>query len=124
MEELACDPTRSDGTNDICYPLESWHDQSWSLGEIFGRPIHGACPLTELEGYGAETVCLEVPDERDVLISAGGKEHKYESGYLRCYILPGIPHSLQFRLLLTKGFRESGFRHDASTATAKQRISI
>lgn len=62
--------------------------QSWTLSEIFGRPIKGTCLVHALGDPDAESVCLNVPNEREVYASQGVVEHKKPSGYSRCYVLP------------------------------------
>lgn len=64
-------------------------EKPWSLTEVFGRSIKGACPLIEEEGPNAKPICVNVPHERKVFISAGAFELKNDDGYSRCYhILP------------------------------------
>jgi phosphatidylinositol glycan class T len=58
------------------------------LSEVFGRPIRGSCPLTVEEGTESETVCINVPHERDIYTSVGAVERKREDGVSRCYKLP------------------------------------
>ncbi|KAF2136394.1 uncharacterized protein K452DRAFT_322444 [Aplosporella prunicola CBS 121167] len=89
IEEIECDTSKSYHAGDSCYPLYKSSDPSWSLEEIFGRPIKGACPLTG-DGEASETVCLNVPTEREVQVKTENKydESKYDDGQLRCYKLP------------------------------------
>ncbi|KZF21062.1 GPI transamidase component Gpi16 [Xylona heveae TC161] len=89
-EELACDTSKPYASSDACYPLDSTSEQPWSLSEIFGRPMKHSCPLTDSEGEGAETVCIEVPHERQVYATAGSTEHKRPDGFSRCYKLSEI----------------------------------
>lgn len=65
-------------------------EPSWSLSEVFGRPIKGACPLTPESGEESQTVCLNVPPERQVSVQAlqPVSEHRNDEGFLRCYKLP------------------------------------
>ncbi|KAI9873533.1 MAG: Subunit of the glycosylphosphatidylinositol transamidase complex-like protein, partial [Pleopsidium flavum] len=87
-EELVCDTSKPYASNEACYPLDITYEQPWSLTEVFGRPIQGSCSLTDDMGVEAETVCINVPHERDVYTSSGAVEHKHEDGYSRCYKLP------------------------------------
>lgn len=89
IEEVSCDDSKHYNSHDSCFPLSSRSEPSWSLQEVFGRPIKGACPLTA-DGPDAETVCINVQPERDIKVetSAKYKETKYEDGFLRCYKLP------------------------------------
>lgn len=54
--------------------------------EVFGRKVKGVCPLTADE---ATTVCIKVPDEREVHVPPGAVAYKSQDGYSRCYQLPG-----------------------------------
>jgi len=83
-----CDTSKPYASNDACYPLDITYEQPWSLSEVFGRPIRGSCPLTDEEGAESETVCINVPHERDIYTSAGAVERKREDGLSRCYKLP------------------------------------
>ncbi|KAI9792492.1 MAG: Subunit of the glycosylphosphatidylinositol transamidase complex-like protein [Piccolia ochrophora] len=96
-EELICDTTKSYASDSTCYPLDHTSEPSWSLGEVFGRKIRGACPLTESEGPASESVCVNVPSEREVQASAGAEERQYDEGRRRCYKLPD---STEFDLVL------------------------
>ncbi|MCJ1364468.1 Subunit of the glycosylphosphatidylinositol transamidase complex-like protein [Acarospora aff. strigata] len=87
-EELLCDTSKPYASNEACYPLDITYEQSWSLSEVFGRPIKGSCPLTEGDGADSETVCINVPNEREIYTSAGAVERKLSDGSSRCYKLP------------------------------------
>ncbi|KAL2012353.1 hypothetical protein VTN00DRAFT_5071 [Thermoascus crustaceus] len=86
-DQLACDPSKPYNSGDTCYPLEKTSEKGWSLTEVFGRSLKGACPLTEDHGEGAETICLNVPHEREVYVTAGAFETKKPDGFSRCYTL-------------------------------------
>ncbi|KAB2571227.1 GPI transamidase component GPI16 [Lasiodiplodia theobromae] len=89
IEEIPCDQSKPYPQHDSCFPLEATSEPAWSLNEVFGRPIKGACPLTA-EGPASETVCINVQPEREIKIETSAKyrEAKYEDGLLRCYELP------------------------------------
>ncbi|OCL13829.1 GPI transamidase-like protein component Gpi16 [Glonium stellatum] len=89
-EELSCDTSKPYNSEDSCYPLDKDAEPSWSLAEVFGRPLKGACPLTDASGYESETVCINVPTEREVQVNTSGTyaEERHEDGLLRCYKLP------------------------------------
>ncbi|KAJ5164401.1 uncharacterized protein N7500_006231 [Penicillium coprophilum] len=86
-EQLVCDTSKPYNSDDTCYPLEKTNDKSWSLTEVFGRSIHGVCPITDLDGSSDQSVCLRVPHERGVFISEGADEIKKEDGFTRCFKL-------------------------------------
>lgn len=86
-EELLCDTSKPYSNEDTCYPLAVSQGQSWTLSEIFGHPIKGTCLVHASGEPDAESVCLNVPNEREVHASQGVVEHKRPSGYSRCYVL-------------------------------------
>lgn len=90
IEDITCDTSKPYSSQDSCYPLDHVLEPSWSVAEIFGRPLKGACPLTAAEGDESETVCLNVPPERDVEVRTQGyhAQRMREGGFLRCYELP------------------------------------
>ena len=96
-EDLICDQTKIYAPYDACYPLDTVSAQSWSLTEVFGRPIRGSCLATDIQGKASESLCLNVPHERDVHISEGASQRKDEAGNSRCFTLP---LSDSFELLL------------------------
>ena len=89
-EELICDTSKPYASDSACYPLDHTSEPSWSLSEVFGRKIRGACPLTESSGPASETVCIKVPSEREVFASTGAVERRYDNGLERCFKLPGM----------------------------------
>ena len=62
--------------------------QSWSLSEIFGRPMKGSCLATNIDGEPTESVCINVPSKHQIHTSQGSIERKDTSETLRCYVLP------------------------------------
>jgi phosphatidylinositol glycan class T len=91
-EQLICDETKPYHSHDTCYPQDPTGEMSWSLKDLFGRAMAGQCPLAEEEGPDANSICVNVPHERMVLIGASGFEIKSEPGRpeSRCYQL--MPH--------------------------------
>lgn len=84
-EDLVCDESVPYHSHDVCYPKASLEDMGWSLEEVFGRKIPGACPLIDEEW---KPVCLQVPHERRVYVPFGAFEVKSppgEPGEHRCY---------------------------------------
>ena len=88
-EGLTCDKSKPYADSDACYPLDVSSDQSWSLSEVFGRPIKGSCLATDTSRMATESVCLNVPHEREVWTSGGAIENKKASGQSRCFTLHG-----------------------------------
>lgn len=97
--DLICDHTKGYASHDACYPLDTFSAQSWSLTEVFGRPIRGSCLATNLQGKASESLCLNVPHERDVHISEGARQRKIPAGSSRCFT---IPPSEPFEMILPK----------------------
>jgi GPI-anchor transamidase subunit T len=92
-DQLVCDGSKPYHSHDTCYPLDAGHELPWSIKDVFGRPMAGSCPLTDDEGPDAKSVCLEVPHERNVMISASGFEVKSQPWVRpesRCYQLMPI----------------------------------
>lgn len=80
--ELKCDTSKPYHNDDTCYPAEYGANQDWTLGQIFGRPMKGTCPLADPT---VPQVCLHVPDSRSVYISGGVREIKNPDGLSRCF---------------------------------------
>lgn len=87
-EELICDTTKPYASSDTCYPLDTSTAQSWSLSDIFGRPIKGSCLVDNSIAEPTESVCIKVPQEQQIQVSEASVEHKDPSKQQRCYILP------------------------------------
>ncbi|KAJ5669782.1 hypothetical protein N7462_010852 [Penicillium macrosclerotiorum] len=87
-EDLLCDTSKPYNSEDTCFPLERANGEAWSLKEVFGRSLNGACPLTESNGSSEQPICLRVPHERGVFISEGAVEDKKNDGFTRCFTLP------------------------------------
>ncbi|EEH05613.1 GPI transamidase component GPI16 [Histoplasma capsulatum G186AR] len=94
-EELICDQSKPYNSHDTCYPVGKSADQGWRLSEVFGRNIPGGCPLTEEEENKRQHVCIKVPNDGDVLVTAGAIERKSPDGLSRCYsLLDDFPFDL------------------------------
>lgn len=105
QEELVCDQSKTYAAHYACYPLDAGHGQSWSLAEIFGRPIKGSCLATNLEGKNTDSLCVNVHHERQVYTSAGATEIKNPEGDSRCFVLPSTD---LFELVLPKQDNHTG----------------
>ncbi|KAI4203359.1 MAG: hypothetical protein LQ350_001880 [Teloschistes chrysophthalmus] len=91
-EELICDTSKPYSSPEACYPLDVSTTQTWSLSEIFGRPIKGSCLATDTHGKAIESVCIKVPNEHRIQISEGTKERTDPLENQRCYIIPESDH--------------------------------
>ena len=87
-ESLICDTSKPYSSDDACYPLDVSNGQPWSLTEVFGRPIKGRCLSTDSEDVESDSVCIEVPHDREVYTSPGATEHKHQNGNSRSFALP------------------------------------
>ncbi|KAF2026604.1 GPI transamidase component GPI16 precursor [Setomelanomma holmii] len=90
IEEIECDTSKGYNGHDTCYPLNKGTEPAWTLEEVFGRPLKGACPLTDENGDAANTVCINAPPERTIEANTTGQfvETKLAYDTMRCYKLP------------------------------------
>lgn len=90
IEEIECDTSKGYNAHDTCYPLDRGVEPGWNFTEIFGKPLKGACPLTDQTGDAANTVCINAPPERTIQVNTTGQysEARSASDTLRCYQLP------------------------------------
>ena len=95
QEDLVCDESKHYNAGDTCYPLDLVDEMPWSIRDIFGRDLMGMCPLTDTEGPGAKSVCLNVHHNRMVLIGPSGFEVKTP---------PGVPESRCYQLMRKEPF--------------------
>ncbi|KAL2018611.1 hypothetical protein VTK56DRAFT_581 [Thermocarpiscus australiensis] len=80
--ELPCDTSKPYHSHDTCFPADYEANQDWSLSQIFGKAMKGACPLTDPT---VPPVCLQVPHSRTVYLSDGVAEKKNPDGVSRCF---------------------------------------
>jgi phosphatidylinositol glycan class T len=90
IDQLECDTSKPYHGRDTCFPLNKGTEPAWTLEEVFGRPLKGACPLAEQSGNDANNVCINIPPERTLEVKTDGQftESRLASGTLRCYKLP------------------------------------
>lgn len=90
MDQIECDISKPYNSHDTCYPLNKGTEPAWSLEEVFGRPLKGACPLTSGSPEEANNVCIITEPERTVDIKTSGTYSQSASQYetVRCYQLP------------------------------------
>ena len=79
-EDLICDETKSYHSQDTCFPIDALETPAWSLQDIFGRQIHGSCPLAEKDGPEAKSLCMHIPHSQNLWIGGGGFEAKTKNG--------------------------------------------
>lgn len=84
-EALLCDKTKP---YDACFPTDISRGQSWTLAEIFGRPIRGSCLAEDSQGSARETLCINILKERELHTPEGAIETKNETGTARCFVIP------------------------------------
>ncbi|KAF1807977.1 GPI transamidase-like protein component Gpi16 [Eremomyces bilateralis CBS 781.70] len=99
IEEVECDTSKLYSGEDSCFPIKSSSEPSWSLKDIFGKPINGSCPLETGPSSSIYPVCLTVPLERTVMVQTEKPFHesKEDNGLTRCY---SMPEAAEFDLLL------------------------
>ena len=105
--DLVCDKSKPYAEFDACYPLDASSGQPWSLSDVFGRPIKGSCLAADDTGKLTESVCLNVPNEREVWTAGGATESKKPSGLSRCFTLH---ETKQFEIVLPKQTVETNAR--------------
>jgi phosphatidylinositol glycan class T len=90
IEQIECDASKYYNAHDTCYPLNKRTDPAWTLEDVFGRPLKGACPLTDGSGDSANSVCINTPPERTIQVKTDGEygESRLTSDTMRCYKLP------------------------------------
>ncbi|KAL9101880.1 MAG: hypothetical protein Q9163_002901 [Psora crenata] len=94
-EGLLCNDSKAYPQDDACYPSDVTRGQSWTLAEIFGRPIQGSCLAANAYGKARDSVCLHVPDERETISPPHAIETRNQSGACRCYALdPAEPFEM------------------------------
>lgn len=64
--------------------MEKTSESEWSISQVFGRSINGACHISEGQS-SEETVCVRVPAEREVSVTAGISEKRKANGLSRCF---------------------------------------
>jgi len=86
-EDLQCDTSKPYASNEACYPSDASSGQSWTVAEIFGRPIQGSCLAEDGQGNPRDSVVMSIPSDREIHINSG-IETKSESGTSRSIELP------------------------------------
>jgi GPI-anchor transamidase subunit T len=84
-DNLICDTSKEYASDNTCYPLGLKAARSWSLLDVFGRPIVGTCLSS---GEDTTPVCLNVPDEQDAFTVSGVGDRRGSGGFSRCYTIP------------------------------------
>ena len=97
-EHLHCDVSKPYASNEACFPSDADLGQSWTIAEIFGRPIQGSCLSEDSQGQLRDSVCINVPLDREVNPYGDAVETKNEAGSGRCF---AIPASKPFEMVLS-----------------------
>lgn len=97
-EHLRCDPSKPYASKEACYPSDVDLGQSWTLAELFGRPVQGSCLSEDSQGELRDSVCINVPPEREVIPYGDSVETRNEAGLGRCF---AIPASKPFEMVLS-----------------------
>ncbi len=97
-EHLQCDKSKPYVGDEACYPSDADSGQSWTIAEIFGRPIQGSCLSEDAQGQLRDSLCINVPHEREVNPYGDAVESKNEAGTGRCF---AIPASKPFEMVLS-----------------------
>ena len=97
-EYLQCDQSKPYAGDGACFPSNVNLGQSWTVAEIFGRPIQGSCLSEDSHGQLRDSVCINIPHEREVHPYGDAIETKNEAGTGRCF---AIPASKPFEMVLS-----------------------
>lgn len=97
-ELLHCDQSKSYASNEACYPSDVSLGQSWTVAELFGRPIQGSCLAEDSNGKARDSVCMKIPHDREVYTVGNVVETKNEDGTGRSFALPA---STPFEMVLS-----------------------
>ncbi|KAL6709893.1 Subunit of the glycosylphosphatidylinositol transamidase complex-like protein [Coniothyrium glycines] len=122
MDQVECDVSKHYNGHDTCYPLNKGTEPAWTLGEVFGRPLKGACPLTDGSSEEANNVCINTPPERIIEVKSNGEYKQSNLAYdtLRCYKLP-VGEDLD--LFLPEQKMTTGLVHPANQVYAARQIN-
>ncbi|EMC99511.1 hypothetical protein BAUCODRAFT_29856 [Baudoinia panamericana UAMH 10762] len=90
IEEIVCDESKHYHGHDTCYPQRREGEMAWSLSKIFGSPVRGGCHLAADDGgeEQAYDISLEVPSDRTVDLSIGGRQVASPNANVRRFELP------------------------------------
>ena len=94
-EGLQCDPTKPYASNEACYPSDASSGQSWTIAEIFGRPIQGSCLAEDLQGNPQDSLEISIPSEREIHINSGIETRHEESRSIE------LPKTGSFEMVLS-----------------------
>ncbi|KAI1324345.1 Gpi16 subunit [Xylariaceae sp. FL0255] len=80
--DLKCNATKPYHAGDTCFPTDFAQPDEWALDQIFGKVMKGTCPIADAN---VPSVCVQVPERRDIWTTAGVTELRYSDGFTRCY---------------------------------------
>lgn len=122
IEQIECDTSKPYNGHDTCFPLNKGTDPAWTLEEVFGRPLKGACPLVGDADDDTNTVCINAPPERNVQVKSTEQyvETHLVDGTLRCYKLP---IAANFDLVLPEQQMKTGLVHPEPPLYAARSIN-
>jgi phosphatidylinositol glycan class T len=96
VEDIECDESKPWNGRDTCYPKPVNDDLNWSLAEVFGRPIRGACPIGD--ATDSWDVSLDIPADREIDIPGGASSRVQPDGMRQFSLEP----AKNFDLLLPR----------------------
>lgn len=83
MEQLRCDLSKPYASDEMCFPIEGKSNSQFTIEAIFGRPIRGACPVSQVnEGQVHLKLMPSMQIETSPTSMSNGQAH---------YILTGSP---------------------------------
>lgn len=75
-------------SHDACYPSDETQERTWSINEVFGRPIQGTCLGSSLDQSEFPLFCIQVPKDRPIYMTLGAEQQNPLSGESRCFPVP------------------------------------
>lgn len=65
---------------------------SFTLEEVFGKPLRGSCQVSGEDVSQAKSICLELPHDRSVdVITQANYTELFGGEQTRCYSIAGTP---------------------------------
>lgn len=91
MGQLTCDQTKFYSKyGDACFPAPSDTLAGFKVSEVFGRPLKGSCPLSEINGEIPAALCLDTSASPTVHPFPEGGYHTEEvDEHTKCWRMPG-----------------------------------
>ena len=96
--QLSCDETKPyNGYGDSCFPKQKTTMSAFNLTDVFGRPMKGSCPLSNIDHKPVASLCVEESVQFKLTPNTTGSfSEEIRNVTTRCFKLPGIYHQIDF----------------------------